>query len=342
MMDVEMNCDEGNTKVISTNKKVEDLSKLPFIEKYRPKSLKEMVSHEEIINTLNLFKEKKSLPHLLFHGPPGTGKTSCILAIAREMYGDSFKNMVLELNASDDRGIAVVRDKIRDFCNSQALMSKGTKLVILDESDMMTSVAQFALRRLIERFTKNARFCLICNQVSKLIPAIQSRCMRFRFSPLKQAQCKTRLYEICSKEGIQADEYTIEKIIEIGQGDMRKILNILESTYMSYGIVNTPNLYACTGLPSEEDINYIINVVHNNPIEEAFKQIQDVKNEKGYSMDNLVLEILKKVRKLPLNIKIKINVLKKFQKLDLLNNIGGSESIILSNLLLAIKDFKSL
>jgi replication factor C subunit 3/5 len=335
MMDVEMNLDN---KV--TNKKVEDLSKLPFIEKYRPKSLKEMVSHEEIISTLNLFKEKKCLPHLLFHGPPGTGKTSCILAIAREMYGDSFRNMVLELNASDDRGINVVRDKIRDFCNSQALMSKGTKLVILDESDMMTSVAQFALRRLIERYTKNARFCLICNQVSKIIPAIQSRCMRFRFSPLKKEQCKRRIVEICYKENIQTDENTIQKIIEIGQGDMRKILNILESTYMSYGIVNLANMFACTGLPSEDDINYIISVVHNNTIEDAFTQIQGVKNEKGYSMDDLVLEILKKVRNLPLNIKIKISVLKKFQKLDLLNNMGGSESIILSNLLLAIKDFK--
>jgi replication factor C subunit 3/5 len=342
MMDVEISYDKSN-QFAQQNKKIEDLSKLPFIEKYRPKTLKEMVSHEDIISTLNLFKEKKSLPHLLFHGPPGTGKTSCILAIAREMYGDSFKNMVLELNASDDRGISVVREKIRDFCNSQGLLSKGTKLVILDECDMMTSVAQFALRRLIERFTKNARFCLICNQVSKIIPAIQSRCMRFRFSPLKQEQCKYRLEEICYKEGIETDIQTIEKIIDIGQGDMRKILNILESTFMSYSVVNTANVYACTGLPSEEEINYIIRTVHTKSFEEAFTEIQTVKNEKGYSMDSLVLEVLKKVRKInQMPIKSKIIVLKKFQKLDLLNNMGGSESIILSNLLMAIKDFKSL
>jgi replication factor C subunit 3/5 len=275
------------------NSKKDKNATLPLIEKYRPRHLNEIVSHEEILSTINLFIEKKNIPHLLFHCPPGTGKTTSILAIARELYGDNYDKMTLELNASDDRGINVVREKIKEFCNSQALLQKGTKLVILDESDMMTSAAQFALRRLIEKYTKNARFCLICNQVSKLIPAIQSRCMRFRFSPLGKSQCLERVEYICRKEGIEIDMPTIEKLIDIGKGDMRKILNILESTYMSFGEVNIKNIYSCTGLPSEEDIANIIEIANNNPFDQAYKILNELKTENGYSMTDLVLDILK-------------------------------------------------
>ena len=214
--DIDM-IDETSNKTIltqldGTNKE----SNLPLIEKYRPKSLKDMVSHEEILNTINLFLEKKNIPHFLFHGPPGTGKTSCILAIARSMYGDVFKKNTLELNASDDRGINVVRERIKEFCNTLNISSKASvKLVILDEADMMTTAAQNALRRVIEKYTKNVRFCLICNQVSKIIPAIQSRCMRFRFSPLKKEQCAQRIQAICTQENIPIDSLTIKKIVEI-------------------------------------------------------------------------------------------------------------------------------
>lgn len=168
---------------------------MPFVEKYRPENLDRIISHVEIVKTskyLNFlthlvvrkFIESKKLPHLLFHGPPGTGKTSCMIAIAKELYGSQYRNMTLELNASDDRGIGVVRDQIKSFCSTQQLMSKGMKLVILDESDSMTGPAQFALRRIVEKYSKTTRFCFICNFVSKIIPALQSRCTRFRFGPL--------------------------------------------------------------------------------------------------------------------------------------------------------------
>ncbi len=157
---------------------------LPFVEKFRPSSLDDIVSHTEIISTVTKFVDEKKLPHLLFHGPPGTGKTSSIIAIAKKMFGKNYKNSTLELNASDERGIDVVRNQIKSFCATQQIMSKGIKLVILDECDAITSSAQFALRRIIEKYTKTTRFCLICNYVSKIIPALQSRCTRFRFSPL--------------------------------------------------------------------------------------------------------------------------------------------------------------
>lgn len=127
---------------------------LPFVEKYRPNSLDDIISHTEIIDTVKKFIETKKLPHLLFHGPPGTGKTSSILAVAKDMFGPTYKNNILELNASDDRGIDVVRNQIKSFCATQQIMSKGLKLVILDECDAITSSAQFALRRVIEKYTK--------------------------------------------------------------------------------------------------------------------------------------------------------------------------------------------
>ncbi len=334
MMDVEMSAEEVT--------KVSERDTLPLIEKYRPKSLKEMVSHEEILSTINLFIEKKNIPHFLFHGPPGTGKTSCILAVARAMYGDSFKKNTLELNASDDRGINVVREKIKEFCNTLNISSKASvKLVILDEADMMTTVAQNALRRVIEKYTKNVRFCLICNQVSKIIPAIQSRCMRFRFSPLKQEQCIQRINQICLNENISIDNKTIEKIVEIGKGDMRKILNIVESTHMSYGKVNLDNVYSCTGLPSEQQIMYIWNTVKNNDLEESFKILYEFKMSNGFSTDDLVLETLKVIKNnTELTPQKKIELYKNFQKMDFLNNIGGNEKLILTNLIAALISLK--
>jgi replication factor C subunit 3/5 len=341
LTDIEM-IDESSNKTTTVQEVNMKESSLPLIEKYRPKTLKEMVSHEEILNTINLFLEKKNIPHFLFHGPPGTGKTSCILAIARSMYGDSFKKNTLELNASDDRGINVVRERIKEFCNTLNISSKATvKLVILDEADMMTTAAQNALRRVIEKYTKNVRFCLICNQVSKIIPAIQSRCMRFRFSPLKKEQCAERIKGICALENIPIDQNTIEKIVEIGRGDMRKILNIVESTHMSYGTVNIDNVYTCTGLPSEFQINFIVKTVFENEQAVAFKIIQEYKMNNGFSTNDLVLEVLKYLRrKTNLNVNIKLGLYKKFQKMDYLNNLGGNEKIVLSNLVGAINEIK--
>ena len=161
------------------------LSNAPWVEKYRPQALQDIVSHEEIIRTLETFLSQGMLPHLLFYGPPGTGKTSTILACARRLYRPrEFGSMVLELNASDDRGIGTVRGAILNFASTRAIFSSGFKLVVLDEADAMTRDAQNALRRIMEKYTENVRFCLVCNCLQRVIPAIQSRCTRFRFGPL--------------------------------------------------------------------------------------------------------------------------------------------------------------
>ena len=183
-------------------KQLQQQENLPWVEKYRPKQLDDLISHQDIISTIHRFINENKLPHLLFYGPPGTGKTSTILACAKKLYGEkSSKSMVLELNASDERGIEVVREQIKNFASSKTMFSNGGyKLIILDEADAMTQFAQNALRRVIEKYTKNVRFCIICNYVVKIIPALQSRCTRFRFAPLQNDQIETRLDWIVDQE----------------------------------------------------------------------------------------------------------------------------------------------
>ena len=166
------------------------------------------------------------------------------------MYGASkYNSMTLELNASDARGINVVRNEIKEFAGTKQLFSKGIKLIILDEADAMTNDAQFALRRVIEKYTKNARFCLICNYVSKIIPALQSRCTRFRFAPLLPDQIRGRLEEVAKEENVPLTEDGVEAILDLSCGDMRRVLNLLQSTAMS----NLPSTSTSTSTDMEID-----------------------------------------------------------------------------------------
>ncbi|CAF4115055.1 unnamed protein product [Rotaria magnacalcarata] len=205
------------------------MANLPWIEKYRPATLDELVSHKDIIDTIRRYISLGELPHLLFYGPAGTGKTSTILALAKQMYTPTeMRGCVLELNASDDRGIGIVRDEIQTFVSTQTLHKKGIKLIILDEADAMTNDAQNALRRIIEQYTATARFCFICNYLSKIIPAVQSRCTRFRFGPLSNEQMMPRLEYVIEKEQVQIEPEGKKAILQLANGDMRRALNILQ------------------------------------------------------------------------------------------------------------------
>ncbi|XP_031557486.1 replication factor C subunit 4-like [Actinia tenebrosa] len=212
---------------------------IPWVEKYRPKSMDEVAHQDEVVMVLKKTLEGADLPNLLFYGPPGTGKTSTILAVARQLYGhDLYKSRVLELNASDERGIQVVREKVKNFAqlSAAAFRSDGKpcppfKLVILDEADSMTPSAQAALRRTMEKQTKNTRFCLICNYVSRIIEPLTSRCSKFRFKPLDSGILDTRLKDICDKEQIKHEDQAIEEIIKTSEGDMRKAITFLQSAH---------------------------------------------------------------------------------------------------------------
>jgi len=217
-------------------------SSLPWVEKYRPKTVEEVSYQEEVVNTLRASIESKNLPHLLFYGPPGTGKTSTILAIGRQLYGDLFKARVKELNASDERGINVVRTSIKSFAQvatSSATNSSGGavppyKLIILDEADSMTHDAQAALRRTMENFSKTTRFCLICNYVSRIIEPLASRCAKFRFKSLTEESMQERIKSICEKEGIKFTPKMGQVLSEVSGGDLRRAITLLQSAHSLY------------------------------------------------------------------------------------------------------------
>uniref|UniRef100_A0A6V2BL58 AAA+ ATPase domain-containing protein n=1 Tax=Ditylum brightwellii TaxID=49249 RepID=A0A6V2BL58_9STRA len=291
-----MDVDDDDT-VVKTNKTKKPLeyddTQLPWVEKYRPKRLEDLVAHDDIISILTKLIDNDNLPHLLLYGPPGTGKTSTIVAAAKRMYGSTaaYSSMALELNASDARGIDVVRNEIKEFAGTRQLFNKGVKLVILDEADAMTSDAQFALRRIIEKYTKNARFCLICNYVSKIIPALQSRCTRFRFAPLARHQIHDRLLEVAKAEECKTTEDGIDAILALSGGDMRRVLNLLQSTAMSSEIVDETSVYLTSGAPLPEDITTILDLLLNHPFRHAYEQITFLCSTKGYALSDVLQDL---------------------------------------------------
>lgn len=243
--------------------------KVPWVEKYRPKVVDDVVHQDEVVSVLKKTLTGFDFPNLLFYGPPGTGKTSAILAIAHELFGkDLYKSRILELNASDDRGIQVIRDKVKSFARHSASASRpdgkpcpSFKIVILDEADSMTQAAQAALRRTMEKESTSTRFCLICNYISRIIEPLTSRCSKFRFKPLSSAIVRNRLEHICREENVKCNDKAIDRIIETSDGDMRKATTFLQSGYRLKGDEEV----------NEKDIMEIAGVVPQSLIEGLLK-----------------------------------------------------------------------
>ncbi|KAL4426978.1 hypothetical protein ABPG77_009539 [Micractinium sp. CCAP 211/92] len=208
----------------------------PWTEKYRPRQISDVAHQEEVVQTLQHALSSGNLPHLLFYGPPGTGKTTSALAIVRQLFGPELcKTRVLELNASDERGIAVVRDKIKGFASNAVgpavpgYPCPPFKVIILDEADSMTGDAQNALRRTMETHSRVTRFVFICNYVSRIIEPLASRCAKFRFKPLQGAVINDRIRHICGAEGVELGDGALETLSQVSGGDMRKAITTLQS-----------------------------------------------------------------------------------------------------------------
>lgn len=240
-----------------------------FVEKYRPNTINEVFLENKNRDSINYFINNKDFPNLLFYGPSGTGKTSTIIAMAKEIYQKRYNLMVLELNASDNRNIQIVRKLIKEFASTKTLFTKGYKLIILDEVDSMTNDAQFALRRIMETYSDNVRFCFICNYINKIIPAIQSRCSKFKFSSLESSVIENRLYEILEKEKIEIHENVLKEILDYTSGDMRKILNIIQ-LFQFHNSKNNMELYYS-----------LLNIPNRNFIKSIYEELQKVKSKTG-------------------------------------------------------------
>ena len=320
----------NDSNISSTNILLDKLNSktildLPWVEKYRPDKISNIIAHEQILNTLSTLMEKNNFPHVIFYGPPGTGKTTTILACAKHMYGESFTNMVLELNGSDDRGINVVREQIKDFSQSEIFSNevfnvnkKKHKLVVLDEADSMTYDAQFALRRVIETYTNTTRFCLICNYSTKIIPSLQSRCITFRFSPIPILDHIKHIEKIVKLEKINTDVEVINEIIKLSDGDMRKSLNILQSLHMTCGrecfafsnfserhqaeeelnndystsFIDLDSLYKNIGYPLPKEKKLITETIIKSDIITAFNYVKKLEEQKSLSLNDILNELV--------------------------------------------------
>uniref|UniRef100_A0ABD2WPQ7 Activator 1 subunit 5 n=1 Tax=Trichogramma kaykai TaxID=54128 RepID=A0ABD2WPQ7_9HYME len=306
---------------------------LPWVEKYRPNTLNDLISHEEIIKTINKFIDEDQLPHLLLYGPPGTGKTSTILACAKKLYTpQQFRSMVLELNASDDRGIGIVRGPILNFASTTTIYRSGFKLIILDEADAMTNDAQNALRRIIEKYTDNVRFCIICNYLSRIIPALQSRCTKFRFGPLGAEQILPRLEFVVKEENVKITEDGKKALMTLSDGDMRRVINTLQSTWLAYGNVTEQNVYSCVGHPLPVDIKNILNWLLNESYEYAYSNL---KTKKGLALQDILTELQVLVNQIDFPDNILIDLIVKMAEIEKRVLCGCNETVQLNSLVAA-------
>jgi replication factor C small subunit len=259
------------------------LEKGMWVEKYRPETLSDIVGQKEIIGSLEaLIKDPTDMPHLMFSGSAGVGKTTTALCLSRQILGEYAKDYTLELNASDERGIEMVREKVKKFSRFAGMVDIPFKIIILDEADEMTSAAQTALRRIIEDAAKICRFILVANNVSKIIEPLQSRCAAFKFTTIAEADVIARLEEIAKKEKVKTDKKGLKEIYEYTEGDLRHAINLMQAT-ASLGGITEENVKASAGLTKTSDVDEVLKIALSGKVTEAREKMIELIKVYGMS-----------------------------------------------------------
>jgi len=306
-----------------------------WAEKYRPQNLDHMVNQTEIVSRLKGFVEEKNLPHLLFVGPAGVGKTTSILALARDLYGASYSGSILELNASDERGIDVIREKVKFFARTAAIASVVPfKILIMDEADSLTSAAQHALRRTMERYTRTCRFCLIGNYSENIIEPIQSRCSIFRFSPLSEDDIKTWIQTIASKEEVNLMEEGLDAVYQASRGDMRKAINLLQAAAAIKGrVVDDIVIFSVLGRVSPKRIREMIQLGLKGEFIEAREALRSLLIDEGLAAEDILKMVYSEVMRLGIPELWKVKISDTVGEIDYRLTQGSRPEIQLSALL---------
>ncbi|HJJ48968.1 MAG TPA: replication factor C small subunit [Methanocorpusculum sp.] len=266
-----------------------------WIEKYRPHNLSEVAGQEDVVNRLKAYVSSKSLPHLLFTGSAGVGKTTCAVALAREMFSDTWSMNFRELNASDERGIDVVRNQIKQFARTSPLGDATFKILFLDEADALTQDAQAALRRTMENYAETCRFILSCNYSSKIIDPIQSRCAIYRFRPLDDDAVCREMERIAKNEGITVDESAYIAISYVAMGDMRKAINALQGAAIVSDVVTAENIYAITSNAKPEEIEQLLQYCFEGDFETAERALHSLMYDRGIAPNELLNQIYRTI-----------------------------------------------
>lgn len=304
-----------------------------WVEKYRPRTLKDVVGQEEITRRLQSYVQSRNLPHLLFAGSPGTGKTTSAIALARELFGEDWRGNFLELNASDERGINVVRTKIKDFARTSPLGGADFKLIFLDEADALTGDAQAALRRTMERYAGTCRFILSCNYSSKIIDPIQSRCAVFRFRPLTKDDVKKLVRKVAKEENLTVDADGLEALLYVAQGDMRRVVNTLQVASAATGTVGAESIYATTATARPEDIREMLEIALTGNFIKGRDKLDELLITYGLSGEDIIRQIHRSVFDLTVPDDVKIRLVDRIGETDFRLVEGANERIQLESLL---------
>ncbi|KAH1509793.1 hypothetical protein KXX29_005214 [Aspergillus fumigatus] len=323
-----------SSKQKPTDGKEEQTRLQPWVEKYRPKTLDDVAAQDHTTKVLQRTLQASNLPHMLFYGPPGTGKTSTILALAKSLFGPAlYRSRILELNASDERGIGIVREKVKGFARTQLSQPTGLdssyfeqypcppfKIIILDEADSMTQDAQSALRRTMEQYSRITRFCLVCNYVTRIIEPLASRCSKFRFKPLDNSAAAERLAHIARLENLKLDEGVIDKLISCSEGDLRRAITYMQSAARLVGAgrptsqkdgdedsemtdassepVTMQMIEEIAGVVPESVIDRLIQAMQPKKLGSSYKAISTVVTDivaDGWSAGQLVLQLYRRI-----------------------------------------------
>ena len=305
-----------------------------WAEKYRPSKLSDVINQKHAVERIKAFVKDKNIPHMLFAGPAGTGKTTTALAIARELYGDTWRQNILELNASDERGIDVVRGKVKDFARMKSLGEISWKIIILDEADALTQEAQQALRRTMENYTNATRFILLCNYSSKIIDPIQSRCAVFRFKILVDADIKTYVERIVEGEKLKIDSKAIDTLVYLSEGDLRKVANLLQASAAMKEKITEDIVYDIASKAKPTDVKEMLDMALKGKFLDARKKLQELILRQGLSGSDIISEIHRQIYSLDgIAEDKKVQLIEKCGDYEFRISEGGNEVIQLEALL---------